>query len=96
MVIALAQLHKWKVAHFRAAMTRGGRWVTPVQGDGAGFPDLLMVRERDRRVLAVELKVGRNKPTPGQREWLARFAAVGVAAAVWRPEMWDEIEGVLR
>jgi hypothetical protein len=37
-VIELARLGGWRVAHFRPARTASG-WRTPVQGDGAGFPD---------------------------------------------------------
>jgi hypothetical protein len=93
MAIQLAKLRGWRVAHFRAAVNRRGRWSTPVQGDGAGFPDLLLVR--GDCVLAIELKVGRNRPSPAQREWLAAFAAAGVRAVVARPEDWAMIEEML-
>lgn len=91
-VIQFAQLHRWTTAHFRPAMTQSGRWVTAVQGDGRGFPDLVLVRDR---VVVAELKVGKNKPTDEQREWLRKFAAADVAAFVWRPEDWPEIERVI-
>jgi hypothetical protein len=94
-VVALARLRGWRVAHFRPARTAQG-WRTPVQGDGRGFPDLLLVRERgDRRVIAAELKVGAGRPTIEQAEWLSAFAAAGVAAYTWRPDDWPEIEAVL-
>lgn len=92
MVIQFAKLHGWRVAHFRPAMTKSGKWVTAVQGDGKGYPDLTLVRAG--RLIFAELKVGRrNKPTAEQKVWLADFAEVpGVLAVVWRPEDWPEIE----
>jgi hypothetical protein len=81
-VIQLAHLFKWRVAHFRPAMTTQG-WRTPVQADGAGFPDLLMTR--GTRVVVAELKRELAKTSQDQEAWLAAFAAAGVRAVVWRP-----------
>ena len=53
-VIAAARAQGWRVAHFRPAQVRPGRYVTPVDADGAGFPDLVLCRG-DRLVFA-ELK----------------------------------------
>lgn len=93
-VLGLAKLLGWRTAHFRPGLTRRGRWVTAVQGDGVGFPDVLAVR---RGVLVVaELKVGRNTPTAEQEDWLAAFRAAGVNAYVWTPAHWPEIEAVLK
>jgi len=92
--IELAHLFRWTVAHFRAAMNRSGRWSTPVQGDGVGFPDLILVR--GHRGIAAELKVGRNKATEAQTDWLERFARAGFEAHVWRPEDLEEIGRTLR
>lgn len=92
-VIQLARLLNWKVAHFRPGLNRRGRWSTAVQGDGAGFPDLVLVRER---VIAAELKVGRGRLTAAQGEWLTAFRAAGVAAYQWTPTNWPEIEAVLK
>lgn len=90
--IALLQAQGWTVAHFRPAMTKRGRWVTPVQGDGAGFPDLLCVRsqvgsaEPSARLLAIELKAERGRMTDGQRLWLDLLGAVpGGEAYCLRP-----------
>lgn len=94
-VIGFARLHGWRSAHFRPALTRSGRWTTAVQGDGKGFPDLVLVRGRPPELLFAELKVGRNKPTEEQAVWLAQLAATGVAAYLWCPEDWTEIEAVL-
>lgn len=92
-VIAYAKLYGWRVAHFRPAKTQAGNWVTAVQGDGKGFPDLLLLRDREQ--VAAELKVGRNKTTQEQYDWLAAFTLAGVNAYVWYPKDWPEIERVL-
>lgn len=55
-VLDLARIFGWTVAHFRPAQTSKG-WRTPVAADGAGFPDLLLVRDR---VLYVELKAAKG------------------------------------
>jgi hypothetical protein len=90
-VIALARLRRWKVAHFRAAKTAHG-WRTPVEADGKGFPDLVLIR--GAALVVAELKV-RGRPTAEQMAWLAAFRAAGVRASLWTPAQWDEIERVL-
>lgn len=97
-VIELAHLFGWRVAHFRSVpVKRGGRTVfmTPVQGDGVGFPDLILVRDR---LLAVELKMDAKYPTPEQRLWLDAFGGAGVETHVWKPRQWLDgaIEAILR
>jgi hypothetical protein len=91
--IELAHLLGWRVAHFRPALTRHG-WRTPVSADGAGFPDLVLLR-RDR-IVAAELKSARGRVTDEQSAWLAAFSAAGVEVHVWRPADFDEIVEVLR
>ncbi len=93
-VIDLARLMHWRVAHFRAGMNARGEWSTPVQADGAGFPDLLLVR--GDRILGLELKVGRNKPSEAQVAWLDALGEAGVEAFVVRPKDWDAIERLLK
>lgn len=92
-VIQFARLYGWRVAHFRPARTAKG-WRTSVQGDGAGFPDLVLIRG-DVLVVA-ELKCGANRPTPEQAVWLAAFRSAGIRAHVWYPDDWPTIEDVLR
>lgn len=92
-IVELCHLLGWRVAHFRPAWTGRG-WRTPVQGDGAGFPDIIAAR--GARVIAAELKVGKGKPTAEQLEWLAVLAAAGVVTTVWRPEDFDRIAETLR
>jgi hypothetical protein len=86
-VLDLARVFGWRTAHFRAALTRHG-WRTPVQGDGAGFPDLVLVR--GSRVIAIELKSDTGNLTDEQRIWLDALSDAGVLAVVWRPEHWRD------
>lgn len=91
-VIGLARSHGWLVLHIRPALTRAGNWVTPVAGDGTGYPDLTIARDR---LLVRELKTAKGRLTPAQRLWLERLTAAGVDAGVWRPSQWLEIVDTL-
>lgn len=91
-VIQYARLMGFKVAHFRPGRTANGNWRTPVQADGAGFPDLVCVRER---VVFIELKRDGGRVRPQQTAWLEALAAAGAEAYLWAPSQWAEIERVL-
>lgn len=93
-VIETAHIFGWRCAAFRPAQTQHG-WRTPVQGDGKGWPDLILVRER---MLVRELKCGKNLLTDEQAVWLKALRAAGVDAGVWTEHDWisGEIEAVLR
>ena len=53
------------------------------QGVKAGVPDLFIpVASEDYHGLFIELKIGNNKPTPAQKEWLRRLRSEGYAAYV--------------
>ena len=93
-VIAAAQLRGWLVAHFRTAQTASGRHLTPVAGDGAGFPDLVLVGHG--RVLWRELKTDTGRVRLDQQRWLDTLRAAGEDAAVWRPRDWPLIDADLR
>ena len=103
-VIKLARLNGWRVLHIRPGRTirkdpATGEvktdWRTPIQGDGKGFPDLLMLR--DDRMVVAELKVGKGKKTPEQVAWLQAFVLAGVQDVfTWFPGEWEEIEAILR
>ena len=93
-VIDLARHLGWRVAHFRPAMTKGGRWVTAVQGDGAGFPDLVLVR--GQRLILAELKSANGKLSEAQAIWLAMLKEAAPETYLWRPSDIDEIERLLR
>jgi len=93
-VVTLAHLFGWTVAHFRPARTARG-WRTPVAADGAGFPDLVLVKEG--RLICAELKSQRGKLSAAQEMWLALLSTVpGVLAVVWKPADWDVIASELQ
>lgn len=91
-VLAVARQFRWRVAHFRPALTKHG-WRTPVAADGKGFPDLLLVRDR---VLAVELKADAGKLTADQQTWLDSFTTAGIETHVWRPADYEIVITTLR
>lgn len=96
-VIRLAQLHGWRVAHFRTAhilRANGSTYhATPVGANGKGFPDLVLVK--DKTLMFVELKRRGEHLTPEQHAWRVDLLAAGMIAQVWRPEDWTEIEKTL-
>src|SRR5262245_65638992 len=65
---AWLRVHGWLVYHARPART-DERWRTPVQYDGAGFPDLVAARRGV--VLLIECKTELGRVSPRQREWIA-------------------------
>jgi hypothetical protein len=97
-VIQLGRALCWKTAHFRPARTETG-YRTAVQGDGKGFPDLVMVHPGRARILVVELKSETGRTTIDQDAWLAGFeSALAGRVFVWRPRDWldGSIEAELR
>lgn len=50
-----------------------------------GFPDLVLVSARQRRLVFAELKTATGKTSPAQDEWLAALAAAGAEVFLWRP-----------
>lgn len=81
MVVQLARLRGW--AHYHTHDSRRS---------AAGFPDLVLVRER---VVFMELKSEKGAVKPEQRLWLARLLEAGAEAHLFRPSQWAEIEKVL-
>lgn len=94
-VIDTAHLFGWTVAHFRSMRDFHGVWRTPVAADGAGFPDLVLTRER---VIFAELKAGYNKLSLEQAEWGSRLLLAGAEWYEWRARDWQNgtIEEILR
>jgi hypothetical protein len=92
-VVDLARLHGYRVAHFRPARTEKG-WRTPVAADGAGWPDLVLVKPG--RMIFAELKSQRGRLSDDQHAWLDQLRAAGVEAYVWRPAQFDDIDQILR
>ena len=81
-VIAMCRALHLLVAHFRPGKTEKG-WRTPVEGDGAGFPDCVIVGPGG--LLFVELKADGKYPTVQQRTWLNALSDAGSPWAIWRP-----------
>ena len=71
-----------------ACRGKGYSYRTPVEGDGQGWPDLVMVR-RDRLIVA-ELKSDDGTVDREQLAWLDAFEAVTKPPEVyvWRPDGW--------
>ena len=93
-VLDLCRTLGWRTLHVRPARTAHG-WRTPIQGDGAGWPDLFAVRREC--IVAAELKVGRGKLSDDQDRWLDDLAAAGVDVHVWRETDYpDAIAEMLR
>jgi VRR-NUC domain len=88
-VLDCARLFKWRTAHFRPAQTAKG-WRTPVQGDGRGWPDLVLLRPP--RLILAELKSDTGRVSPEQSDWIAQLAEVpGIEVAIWRPSDWQSV-----
>jgi hypothetical protein len=88
-IIEAAKLGGWLVHAERPAQT-AGRHMTPIQGH-AGFPDLVLVHQRRRQVVFIELKRKPNRVEPLQARWIETLASVGVdARVVWVPEQMDD------
>lgn len=84
-VVDVARRLGYMVAHFRPARTTQG-WRTPVSGDGAGFPDLVLVG--NDRILFVELKSQRGRLTADQERWRDQLVAAGGEWHLWKPSDW--------
>lgn len=104
LVTDLATTLGWSWAHFRALQNRRGMWQVPVEGPlGPGWPDLVLLRVRDRRLVFAELKRELGHATAEQAATLAALEELGrdaflmnrpfVEAHLWRPsDLRDPIE----
>ena len=63
-----------------------------------GFPDLVLVHPKQRRVLWRELKSESGALRPDQKKWLLALQTAGEDAELWRPRDWfaGTIENELR
>lgn len=93
-VIETAHWHHWLVSHTYPLRKADGTFRTPVLADGAGLPDLLLVR--GPRMIWAELKTERGRLEPNQKRWLAALAAcAGCETYVWRPGDFERIAEIL-
>lgn len=92
LILDYAIIRGWKRAHFRPArVIRNGRetWRTAVQGDGKGFPDLVLAK-RGHMLIIAELKKDKGELTIHQHSWRDVLTLVpGVVYQVWRPKDWE-------
>ncbi len=97
-IIDAAHLFGWRVAHFRPArvLVNGQEtYRTAVSADGAGFPDLILVKPP--RLLVVEIKSDRGRLSFKQEEWFVDFMQCGIECHIWKPrDNWQAIEDCLR
>ena len=83
-VTDLAELLGYQWAHFRPARPR--RAGAPPSRDrlGKGWPDLVLIRERDHRLVVIEVKATGGRATADQKRVLDLFRAAGVETfVVW-------------
>lgn len=92
-VAEAAQYLGWRVAHWRPAWTTKG-YRTPVQFDGKGFFDLILVRG-DRLIMA-EVKAERGNLTLEQLDWHNLLKETKAEVYIFKPSQWQEIEAILR
>ena len=90
-VEGLARDLGWRVYH--APDNRPGR-TGRVQRIVPGWPDLVAVHARQKRIVYAELKATKGRVTPEQREWLDDLALAGAETHVWRPI--DYLNGAVR
>ena len=92
-IIDLAHLYGWRIAHFRPALRQSGGYSTPVGADGAGWPDLTLVK--GEKLIFAEIKSDAGKTSPNQDIWLLALKLTGAEVYVWKPENWDLIQDIL-
>lgn len=96
----LAVLMGWEWLHVGALRTKYG-WRTPTRGTLVDWPDLVLVRERDSRLIFAECKRQLEPVRPGQQRVLDVLGSLRTTALdgpqievmVWRPsDLRDPIE----
>jgi hypothetical protein len=92
-IIDLGHLYGWRIAHFRPALRQSGHYSTPVGADGAGWPDLTLVK--GRRLIFAEIKAQDGKTSTEQDIWLDCLEKTGATVFIWKPSDWDDIQRVL-
>ena len=74
---------------YRAYHTHDSRKSEP------GFPDLVLARAADNRLIYAEVKTETGRTTPDQEWWLQFLAARGEETYLWRPSMKEQIVNLL-
>jgi len=96
-IIDLAHLYNWRVAHFRTVRVQRANgsvyYATALAADGAGFPDLVLVRER---VIYAEIKTNRGVLSDEQKIWRDMLLAAGEEWYVWKPKDFESVKEALK
>ena len=82
-VTDMAAVYGWQFLHVRKSIGKGKRWQTTT--NIRGWPDLLLWKA-GMGFVGLELKVGKDKPTPEQLAVLDTLEAAGAKALVAYPE----------
>lgn len=93
-VFELAHLLGWRHMHVRRSIGKGRKWTTAT--NVTGWPDATLWNGRQKRIIFVELKSEKGKPTPEQIEVMASLEAAGQEVYLWRPSDLDVAHRVLR
>ena len=91
-VTTLMRYLGWTFLHVRKSIGKGKRWTTAT--NLVGFPDLFAWHPT-RGFVAIELKVGKNLPTPEQTAVLDSLAAAGAITMVAYPEDLERVKALL-
>jgi hypothetical protein len=91
-VVHLARIFGWEHNHTRRSIGKAKRWTTATSK--VGFPDLLLWHPV-HGIAAIELKVGRNRPTAEQLDVLAGLAAAGAKTMVAYPTDFEAVRALL-
>lgn len=75
----LAPMLGWEHVHIRPGLRANGQWRTSTSGSMAYWPDLVLVRVRDRRLIFAELKRELETPRPEQERVLGVLAGLSLA-----------------
>ncbi len=91
-IVDAARLYGYMVFHTRPALSSKG-WRTPVQYDGKGFVDLVLVGKDT--IIFAEIKAAKGKLSREQEHWLEGLEKVAracdtVKVCVRRPEHWPD------
>lgn len=88
----LATMLGWRWAHFSDSRRQVRPGVHVGDAKARGWPDMVLCRDR---LVHAELKAGKGRLRPEQREWLDGLTRAGAEAYLWRPSDLDEIAEVL-
>ena len=95
-VTELAEILGWSWVHFRPLRTKHG-WQTAVSGPlGEGWPDLFLARDRDGRVMVLELKKAGAKASPAQTDVMGYLERAGMEGHFAWPDDFELVAGWLR